>query len=113
MVEPRIKGVMSCPDAVLHGWLKEELTTTLASLPTPPAAVPMRGTWGRWRGDRAGPPSAEMPPPRMLLALDNPAGQETPALVSWLFSMGIMPLRPPLGGSWLNMAESFQRILKR
>ncbi len=46
----RVKGVTSCPNAVLHGWLKEELTTILASLPTPPAAVSMRGTWERWRG---------------------------------------------------------------
>ena len=27
--------------------------------------------------------------------------------------MGIMPLDTPLGGSWLNMVESLQRILKR
>ena len=33
--------------------------------------------------------------------------------VLWLFAHGIMPLYTPLGGSWLNMAESFQRILKR
>ena len=30
-----------------------------------------------------------------------------------MFAQGIMPLYTPLGGSWLNMAESFQRILKR
>jgi hypothetical protein len=28
-----------------------------------------------------------------------------------LFEHGIMPLYTPLGGSWLNMAESIQRIL--
>ena len=109
----RVKGVTSCPNAVLHAWLKEELTTILASLPTTPAAVSMRGAWERWRGGRSGPPSAEMPPLRMLLVLDNLAGHKTPAFVLWLFSMGIMPLYTPLGGSWLNMAESLQRILKR
>ena len=49
----------------------------------------------------------------MLLVLDNLAGHKTPELVLWLFAHGIMPLYTPLGGSWLNMAESIQRILKR
>ncbi len=31
--------------------------------------------------------------------------------MGWLFQQGIMPLYTPLGGSWLNMAESVQRIL--
>ena len=31
----------------------------------------------------------------------------------WLFDHGIIPLYTPLGGSWLNMAESIQRILER
>jgi hypothetical protein len=33
--------------------------------------------------------------------------------VLWLFAHGVMPLDTPLGGSWLNMAESIQRVLKR
>ena len=49
----------------------------------------------------------------MLLVLDNLAGHKTAAFVCWLFAHGIMPLYTPLGGSWLNMAESIQRILKR
>jgi hypothetical protein len=49
----------------------------------------------------------------MLLVLDNLAGHKTPALVLWLFAHGIMPLYTPVGGSWLNMAESIQRVLKR
>ena len=32
-------------------------------------------------------------------------------MVLWLFEHGIMPLYTPLGGSWINMAESMQRIL--
>src|SRR5262249_61602637 len=38
---------------------------------------------------------------------------KTPEFVCWLFAHGVMPLYTPLGGSWLNMAESIQRILKR
>jgi len=34
-------------------------------------------------------------------------------MVDWLIGHGIMPLYTPLSGSWLNMAESIQRILKR
>jgi hypothetical protein len=34
-------------------------------------------------------------------------------MVLWLFSQGIMPLYTPLSGSWLNMTESVQRIVKR
>jgi hypothetical protein len=34
-------------------------------------------------------------------------------MVSWLFAHGIMPLYTPLSGSWLNRAESMQRILVR
>ncbi len=54
-----------------------------------------------------------VPPLRMLLVLDNLTGHRTPAFVLWLFAHGVMPLYTPLGGSWLNMAESIQRILKR
>jgi hypothetical protein len=31
----------------------------------------------------------------------------------WMFAHGIMPLYTPLGGTWLNMAESIQRIIER
>jgi hypothetical protein len=34
-------------------------------------------------------------------------------LLLWLCTHGIMPLYTPVGGSWLNMAESIQRVLKR
>jgi len=49
----------------------------------------------------------------VLLVLDNLAGHKTPDLVVWLCTHGVMPLYTPLGGSWLNMAESIQRVLKR
>src|SRR5260370_34337377 len=49
----------------------------------------------------------------MVLVWDNLAGHLTPDLVIWLFHHGVMPLYTPLGGSWLNMAESVQRIIVR
>ena len=55
----------------------------------------------------------ELPALRMLLVCDNLAGHKTPEFVVWLCAHGILPLYTPFGGSWLNMAESIQRILKR
>ena len=114
----RVKGVTSCPNAVLHPWLKEQLLTILDTLPAPaePAsAEENRRRWECWQerlSVRITLPET-LPPLRMLLVLDNLAGHLTPSLVLWLFAHGVMPLYTPLGGSWLNMAESIQRILKR
>lgn len=114
----RVKGVRRCPNAVLHPWLKTELTAILADLPAPTAAVSPeenRRCWERWQAGlsvRITLP-AELPPLRLLLVLDNLTGHYTADFVRWLFAQGIMPLYTPLGGSWLNMAESIQRILKR
>jgi hypothetical protein len=33
----RVKGVTSCPNAILHPWLKQELSTILDGLPPPTA----------------------------------------------------------------------------
>jgi hypothetical protein len=112
-----LKGVTSCPNGVLHPWLQGELTAILAAMPDPPAepATGRREAWERWQEGLAIKPTllSELPPLRMLLVLDNLAGHKTPEFVCWLFAHGIMPLYTPLGGSWLNMAESLQRILKR
>jgi hypothetical protein len=116
----RIEGVTSCPNAVLHPWLRRELSAVLEGLPeapeTPPRAdAAARGAWDRWQDGLTIKPTllTELPPLRMLLVLDNLAGHKTAAFVCWLFTHGIMPLYTPLSGSWLNMAESIQRILKR
>jgi hypothetical protein len=113
----RVKGVTACPNAVLHPWLKGELAAILAAMPGPPAepAGGRRTAWERWQEGLTIKPTllSELPPLRMLLVLDNLAGHKTPELVCWLFEHGIMPLYTPVGGSWLNMAESLQRILKR
>ncbi len=114
----RVKGVTSCPNAVLHGWLKEELGATVVALPSicaPLGVEENRALWENWREGlavRATLPQ-DLPPLRMLLVLDNLAGHKTRALLCWLCTHGNLPLYTPLGGSWLNMAESIQRILKR
>ena len=113
----RLQGVRSCPNAVLHPWLRRELAEILAAMPAPPAepAAGWPAVWERWQAGLSIKPTllSEPPPLRMLLVLDNLAGHKTPELVCWLFAHGIMPLYTPVGGSWLNMAESLQRILKR
>ena len=113
----RVQGVTACPNAVLHPWLKRELAGILAAMPKPPAEHPAacRAAWERWQEGLSIKPTllAELPPLRMLLVLDNLAGHKTGEFVCWLFAHGIMPLYTPVGGSWLDMAESLQRILKR
>jgi hypothetical protein len=112
----RVKGVTTCPNEVLHPWLKRELSDILAALPDPPpTARASREAWERWQQGLSVRPTLadELPPLRLLLVLDNLAGHKTPEFVLWLFAQGIMPVYTPLGGSWLNMAESIQRVLKR
>lgn len=112
-----VKGVTSSTNSVLHGWLQTELEAILAKLPvvnmTP--SVANRAAWEIWQEGLTIRPTllAEPPPLRMLLLWDNLAGHKTPSMVLWLFHHGIMPLYTPLSGSWLNMTESVQRILKR
>ncbi|MFO0879740.1 MAG: transposase [Gemmataceae bacterium] len=112
----RVEGATSVTNAVLHPWAKRELTEILAELPAAaPTADASRAAWLRWQSGLILPITLpeQMPPLRVLLVLDNLAGHKTPAFVLWLFAHGIMPLFTPLGGSWLNMAESIQRVLKR
>jgi len=101
----------------LHEWLQEQLTQILALLPEPPVLGPEenRACWQRWQEGLQIAPSIgnDMPPLRLLLVLDNLSGHHTPGFVMWLCEHGIMPLYPPLGGSWLNMSESIQRIIVR
>jgi len=114
----RVKGVASGANAVLHPWLKDEFSAILAALP--PArddldAEANRARWECWRAGLSQPPALpeDLPRLRGLLVWDNLAGHKTASVVEWLIQQGIMPLYTPLGGSWLNMAESIQRILKR
>lgn len=114
----RVQGVISSSNAVLHPWLQEQLSAIVEALP--PAgpvqdAVANRARWERWQEGLSEKFTllSELPPLRLLLIWDNLAGHKTPEMVCWLMHHGIMPLYTPLGGSWLNMAESVQRILVR
>ncbi|HEX2187083.1 MAG TPA: transposase [Chloroflexota bacterium] len=107
--EVRAKGVTSAPNVVLHPWLQAELTAILATLPPLPAGErPAAAQWATWLGH---PPREPLPPLRLILIWDNLAGHTSWAMVQWLFQHGVMPLYTPLSGSWLNMAESVQRII--
>jgi len=114
----RLKGTPRTTNAILHPWLKDELEAILASLPdkqplTDPAEN--RAEWERWQHglQRKITLPQQLPRLRMLLILDNLSGHKSVDWVLWLFAHGIMPLFTPLAGSWLNMTESVQRILKK
>lgn len=112
----RIEGATAVTNAVLHPWMKRELAAILAALPAAPlTADASRAAWDRWQVGLTAPITLpeELPALRVLLVLDNLAGHKTPAFVLWLFAHGVMPLYTPVSGSWLNMAESIQRVLKR
>jgi hypothetical protein len=115
--EVRVKGVTSCTNAVLHPWLQEQFTQILATLPEKQTlgTEANRYLWQTWQTGLSAPIvlPENLPPLRMLLIWDNLRGHHTPIFVSWLIEHGIMPLYTPIGGSWLNMAESMQRILVR
>jgi len=107
------KGVRSSRNAVLHPWVQTELTPILAALPAAPVAEadrPLAARWVTWLGHE---PRDPLPPLRLILVWDNLAGHLSWPIVDWLFQHGVMPLYTPLSGSWLNMAESVQRIISR
>jgi DDE superfamily endonuclease len=118
LFRPATGAVRACPvlrttNAIMHPWLMQELEAILADLPPPDLVAPARqaATWD-WR---EGPlwHLAELPPVRLLLVWDNLTGHHTPALLNWLVARGVWPLFTPLGGSWLNLAESLQHIVVR
>ena len=116
--EVRVKGVRHTTNAVLHPWLKWELEEILATLPEPERDLSPeenRKRWERWQEGLSTPLGLpeRLPPLRMLLVLDNLQGHRTPSLVMWMIEHGIMPIYTPIGGSWLNMAESVQSILRQ
>jgi hypothetical protein len=100
----------------LHPWLKEQLGEVLAEIEKahpraqlpPEQERPLCARWETWLGH---PPRNPEPALRMVLVLDNLAGHLSYELVRWFFDHGVMPLYTPIGGSWLNMAESVQRII--
>lgn len=114
--EVRVRATRSCTNAGLHGWMKEELTAILEELPAAEGVLSPeanRAQWACWQQGLSRRITLPERLPRLLLVMDNLTGHRTPSFVLWLFERGIMPLFTPLGGSWLTMAESMQRILKR
>ncbi len=112
----RVQGVISSSNAVLHPWLQEQLSAIVQELPPVQSVqdhAANRAQWERWQEGLSEKFTLlrELPRLRMLLIWDNLAGHKTAEMVCWLMRQGIMPLYTPLGGSWLNMAESIQRIL--
>ncbi len=116
--EVRAKAVEHATNAVLHPWLKEELACVLAGLPEPdPWALGRRWSdWG-WSEEAVAVydprPQEERSPVRLVLIWDNLAGHKTTEMVAWCVKRGIVLLYTPLGGSWLNLTESVQRIVVR
>jgi transposase len=115
--EVRAKGVKQTTNAILHPWLKEQIIEILAELdassyPRGPMRVPICGE-GDWEGWFERKLLVQLPPIRMILIWDNLAGHKNYELWKWLVAHGVMPLFTPLSGSWLNMAESVQRIIVR
>jgi hypothetical protein len=112
-----VKGVTQSTNPILHPWFKEQLSEILKRMPEKPLLDPEsnRKLWISWQEglSRRITLSEQLPPLRMLLVWDNLKGHHTPEMVLWLFEHGVMPLYTPVGGSWLNMAESIQRILVR
>jgi len=111
----RVKGVTSAPNVVLHPWLQAELEDILKTLPPSPplplpADHPLLQYWRHWLGR---PADAPLPPVRLILIWDNLVGHTSADLMRWLARHGVLPLYTPLSGSWLNLAESIQRIIVR
>ncbi len=113
----RAKGVTQATNAVLHPWLQQELTQILEALPPvldPQAPLRQWESWGWDAAVREGwGLEAPLPPIRLILVWDNLTGHKNKELVRWLVEQGVLPLYTPIGGSWLNMAESVQRVLVR
>ena len=114
----RVRGVTNTRNETLHSWLKTELAEILDTLPEPTTRLDAdsnRALWESWRSGLTVKPtlSTELPPLRLLLVMDNLVGHKNPAWLVWCFQQGILPIYTPVGGSWLNMAESVERILKR
>lgn len=115
----RVSGVRRTTNEVLHPWLKEQFAAILETLPDREAlsVEQKHAEWHSWQEGLSVkitlPAAEELPRLRMLVVWDNLIGHLNAELLLWMFDRGIMVLYTPLGGSWLNMSESIQRILVR
>jgi hypothetical protein len=112
--ELRCEAAKRTTNSVLHPWLMGELKDILDGLPEPDDMF-MRD-WSTWRWPAERIEQYTTNPymcVRMALVLDNLTGHYTTSFVRWCLENGVALLYTPLGGSWLNMAESVQRIIIR
>jgi hypothetical protein len=113
--ELRALAVAKTPNGVLHPWLMGELEDILsATVDGEPKADDMWRDWASWMwpSERIEQYTSDPAPyVRMLLVLDNLSGHRTKSFVAWCLEQGVALLYTPLGGSWLNMAESVQRVI--
>jgi len=112
--EVRAAPADQATNAILLPWLQAELAAILAQAAPAPTAPAPGQRWEDWLPAETPPWWAEgLPPLRLLLILDNLAAHHNWEFEQWCLNAGILPLYTPLGGSWLNLAESIQRILTR
>jgi len=112
--ELRSRGVLRTTNSVIHPWLMGELEDILTGLPEPDDMVLRDWLRWRWPVERIQEYTSNPAPcVHMLLVLDNLKGHYTKSFVGWCLEHGVALLYTPLGGSWLNMAESVQRIIIR
>jgi hypothetical protein len=112
--ELRAQPVERTTNSILHPWLMGELEDILAGLPESDEVFMRDWELWRWPEERIRQytlnPAAHV---RMLLVLDNLTGHYSRNFVGWCLEKGVALLYTPLSGSWLNMAESMQRIIVR
>lgn len=107
----------SAPPLALKGQLAEILASPPP--PPPPRSPGTQENRAEWKSRQEGLSvkvtlPEELPPLRMLCWFWTISpGTKRPSLCCGMFARGIMVLYTPLGGSWLNMTESIQRILAR
>ncbi len=113
----------SVTNPVLHPWIQQEVEQILAALPERSSEQrpiertqeERRSEWECWQTGLSQRFTLleDLPPLRMLLIWDNLAGHHNAGMLCWLMRHGVMVLFTPVGGSWLNLTESIQRILTR
>ena len=112
--ELRAEPVEHATNAVLHPWLRRELEAILEGCPPLPDEPSAERRWEAWTLSGERPWGSEaLPAPRVLLIWDNLKGHTSWPLVRWCLERGVLPLWTPIAGSWLNLAESLQRIVVR
>ena len=104
----RVKGVLHSTNAILHPWIKEQVTEILAGLPVPSEAeaeaeaeADYRMDWECWQESLTVKFTLldNLPSLRLLLIWDNLTGHWNAELLVWLMQQGVMVLFTPLSGS--------------